>query len=353
MMKIAVGLRMAAEIYDREYLQFLVQVGVTHVIVFMPHADVIPSAALGYWDEDGLKRLVRHFNDNGLQVDGVENFIPVHWDKMLLGASGRETQMENIKRSVAALGGAGIPTMGYNFSLGGVIGMGSARLARGGAQATAYDEALFPPDLSEIPLGMVWNTVVDPNAPTGNIGMVPREEVFERLCWFLERVLPVAEEAGVCIAGHPEDPPNPIMRQAGRWLVNPEAYDRLFKMFPSKSCGIEFCQGTFTEMPGVDVYQSIEHFASQKRIAYVHLRNVRGELPKFTEVLIDEGDVDMARALRIYHQCGYEGSFIPDHYPRLASAKENHAILAYCVGYMRGLMQALDIPIWEAKRRHR
>ncbi len=345
-MKIAVGLRQAVEMHDREYLRFLVQVGVTHVITFMPNADVIKSASSGFWDEDGFLRLVNHFKENGLLVKGVENFIPAHWDKVLLGAPGREVQMENLKRSVSAMGKAGIPNMGYNFSLGGVIGMGSANLCRGGARATAYDESLFPPDESPIPLGMVWNTVVDPHAQEGNIGLVSREEVFERLSWFMERILPVAEESGVCIAGHPEDPPNQVMRQTGRWLVNPEAYDRLFERFPSRACGIEFCQGTFAEMSGVDVYQSIEHFASHKRIAYVHLRNVRGELPKFTEVLIDEGDVDMARALRIYHKCGYEGAFIPDHYPALASASGNHAILAYCVAYMRGLMQALDIPIW-------
>jgi mannonate dehydratase len=170
--------------------------------------------------------------------------------------------------------------------------------------------------------------------------------MFERLCWFMERILPVAEDARVMIAGHPEDPPNPVMRHAGRWLIDPGAYDRLFERFPSPYCGIEFCQGTFTEMPAVDVYGAIERFAGQKRIAYVHLRNVRGELPKFTEVLIDEGDIDMAKALRIYQRCGYEGSFIPDHYPSLASAQGNHAIVAYSVAYIRGLMHALDIPIW-------
>jgi len=345
-MKIAVGLRAATEMYDKEYLQFLVQVGVTHVIVFMPQENMIPSSKYGFWDYDGVSRLVKHLQDNGLQVEGVENFIPAHWDKVLLGAPGRDAQMENIKRSIAALGKAGIGTMGYNFSLGGVIGRGNSRQARGGAIASAYDEELFPIDNSPIALGNVWNTVVDPNAPVGNIGSVSREEVYERLCWFMERVLPVAEEAGVCIAGHPEDPPKPVMRQAGRWLINVEAYDRLFKQFPSKACGIEFCQGTFTEMPGVDVYSAVEHFASQGRIGYVHLRNVRGELPKYSEVLIDEGDVDMARVLKIYKKCGYEGSFIPDHYPQFSSTKSNHAVVAYSVAYIRGLMHALDIPIW-------
>lgn len=343
-MKIAVGMKRATQINDKEYLQFLRQIGVTHALGFMYDTDVLPSAKDGYWSEDDLKRLVKHFNDNGLAFEAIENFLPRHWYKILMDLPGKEKQLENLKRTITNMGKAKIPIMGYNFSAGGVIGRFSRPVGRGGIMSVSFDPEGHPFADTPIPKSMAWNTVVEPEAE-GIYPTITREEMKQRLYWFLEQILPVCADANVCLAAHPEDPPIPYMRHAGRVLITPEDYDEMFKQFPTPYCTVEFCQGTFSEM-GVDVYKTIEHFASQNRIAYVHLRNVRGTIPNYDEVLIDDGDIDMAKALMTYHKCGYEGTFIPDHYPELASAIGDHATVAYAIGHIRGLMKALNIPIW-------
>jgi len=343
-MKIAVGMKHAKQIYDAEYLRFLRQIGVTHTLGFMYDTDVLPSAKDGYWAEDDLKRLVKHFNDNGLQFEAIENFLPRHWHKILMDLPGKEEQLENVKRTISNMGKAGIPIMGYNFSAGGVIGRFSEPIGRGGTLSVSFDPEGHPFEDTPIPKSMAWNTVIEPEKE-GVYPHIPREEMKERLYWFLEQILPVCADANVQLAAHPEDPPIPYMRDAGRVLITPEDYDEMFKKFPTPYCTVEFCQGTFSEM-NVDIYETIEHFAELNRISYVHLRNVKGKIPCYHEMLIDDGDIDMAKALMCYHKHGYEGTFIPDHYPELASAIGDHATVAFAIGHIRGLMKALNIPIW-------
>jgi mannonate dehydratase len=94
-------------------------------------------------------------------------------------------------------------------------------------------------------------------------------------------------------------------------------------------------------MPGADVYEAIRRYASQGSICYVHFRNVRGKAPNYHEVFLDEGDVDMVRALRIYKECGFEGVLIPDHTPQMACAAPWHAGMAFAIGYMKAALATL------------
>ena len=99
------------------------------------------------------------------------------------------------------------------------------------------------------------------------------------------------------LAAHPDDPPLPTLRQTARLVYKPELYQRLLDIAPSHANALEFCQGTISEMDGeMDVYEAIDRYAGQQKIAYVHFRNVRGKVPNYREVFIDEGDVDMIRA---------------------------------------------------------
>jgi mannonate dehydratase len=343
-MKVAVGLKPAEQIYDPTYLQFLRQIGVTHILGFKYDESVLPSAKDGYWSYEDLSRLANHFKDNGLILEGIENFLPVHWYKVLMDLPGREAQMDNLKRTITNMGKAGIPIMGYNFSAGGVIGRFSAPVGRGGTYSVSFDPEGHPFEDAPIPRSMAWGQVVDPDA-TGVYPPISREEMKDRLYRFLDEMLPVCADAGVALAAHPEDPPIPYMRHAGRVLITPEDYEEMFRRFPTPYCTAEFCQGTFTEM-GVDVYDTIRRFASANRISYVHLRNVHGVVPKYDEMLIDDGDINMAKAMKAYHDGGYTGAFIPDHYPELAGISTPHATVAFAIGYVRALMKALDIPIY-------
>ncbi len=157
-----------------------------------------------------------------------------------------------------------------------------------------------------IPKGTVWNVIYEPDAPSGTISHVTEEEMWQRLRDFLSELLPVAEEAGVTLAAHPDAPPLPTLRNTPRLIYKPERYQRLLDIASSSSNALEFCLGTLAEMAEgkMDIYEAIEHYSRQNKIAYIHFRNVKGKVPDYDEVFVDEGDVDMFRILRILHRNG-------------------------------------------------
>lgn len=293
------------------------------------------------WTYEELADLKRAVNAEGLELGALENFDPSHWYDVLLDGPRKQEQLENIKTMIRRIGKAGIPVMGYNFSIAGVWGHVRGPWARGGAESVAF---LGPegPNETPIPNGQVWNMIYDPAAAPGTVGEVTSEQLWNRLEDFLKAVVPVAEEAGVRLAAHPDDPPMPAIRGAARLVYRPELYQRLLDIVPSRSNALEFCQGTIAEMQGGDVYEAIDTYSRQGAIAYVHLRNVKGKVPKYHEVFIDEGDVDMVRALRIYKKNGFDGVIIADHTPHLTCAASWHAGMAMAMGYIKGIIHALE-----------
>ncbi|RME95239.1 MAG: D-mannonate dehydratase, partial [Verrucomicrobia bacterium] len=210
--------------------------------------------------------------------------------------------------------------------------------ARGGAEAVGMDGPFDRP----MPRGMVWNMIYDPDAPPGETPPATPEQLWQRVKDFLDALLPVAEEAGVTLAAHPDDPPLPTVRGQPRLVYQPHLYDRLYNLHPSPRNAYEFCVGTLAEMTGGDVYEATETAARAGRIAYVHLRNVRGKVPHYRETFIDEGDVDVLRILRILHRHGFDGVVIPDHAPQVTCAAPWHAGMAYALGYLRAMMQVVE-----------
>jgi mannonate dehydratase len=219
-----------------------------------------------------------------------------------------------------------------------VWGLISGPYARGGAQTAAFLNPEQPP----IPTGMVWNFVYDPAAPAGVLGTVMREEMWQRLKYFLDEILPVAEEAGVKMAAHPDDPPMPMLRGAARLVYQPTIYQELLDLHPSPASALEFCLGTITEMSESNPYQAIDTYSKAGKLAYVHFRNVKGKVPNYYEVFIDEGDVDMIEVLRILKRNGYDGVLIPDHTPAMSCAAPWHAGMAFALGYMKAAITMIE-----------
>ena len=172
------------------------------------------------------------------------------------------------------MGKAGIPILGYYFSIAGVWGHWRAYDSGGGRGDAGLKS--FDYDLVK-------------DAPVVETGRVSVEEMWDRLTYFLERVVPVAESAGVKLAAHQDDPPAEELRGTGRLLTSHEGMKRLIETVPSPSNGLEFCQGTVAEMGPDRAVDAIRYFGGQGKIFYVHFRNVRGQFPKFDEVFIDEG----------------------------------------------------------------
>lgn len=336
------GLGLYPNILTDDNFRFARQLGATHIVVHLPGEETLPSTRSGFWAFEDLTRLKHQINTFGLELFAIENFPPQHWDQILLDGPGRDAQMENLKTTIRNMGRAGIPCMGYYFSLAGVWGRVAGPFARGDAESVGFIRDLAPEE-TPIPHGEVWGVKINECPPPGDLGTVSHEQMWDRLTYFLESLVPVAEEAGVRLAAHPDDPPLPVLRGTARLITHPDHYKRLLEIVPSHANGLEFCQGTVSEMVGADVYEAIRHFSERRKICYVHFRNVKGQVPDYREVFLDEGDVDMIKAMRIYRETGFDGVLIPDHTPATSCVAPWHAGMAFALGYMRALMKHLGV----------
>jgi mannonate dehydratase len=342
-------------------LRFAKQVGATHIVAHMPGIQTETGAALaakygkqaghGYsapddpmWSYEGLRDLKAMVNAAGLELEALENFAPSQWYDILLDGPRKREQYEGLKRVIRDLGRVGIPVMGYYFSVAGVWGQELAPRARGEAVSVGFTGPEEPP----IPRGMVWNMVYDaeafdPDRSDDHLPSVSDEEIRQRFGEFLNELAPVAEEAGVRLALHPDDPPMPALRGAHRLSYTLERYERALQMHPSPANCLEMCLGTMAEMQGGgDIYATVDRVSAAGRIGYIHFRNVRGKVPHYEEVFVDEGDTDMLRILGILHRNGYDGVLIPDHTPLMECAAPWHAGMAYAMGYIRAAMTLIE-----------
>lgn len=353
------GLGLYRHMLDDEHFAFARQAGATHIVAHLVdyhyrrndthHArDNQPIGDRGGWGEAGqsdhlwtadtLTDLRRRIEAHGLRLAAIENLDPAHWHDVLLDGPRKAAQLEHLCQIVRNLGEAGVPVLGYNFSIAGVASRISGAFARGGAVSVGMEGV----DQMPLPHGMVWNMTYDRDAPPGTLPPITHEQIWQRLADFLRVLTPVAEEAGVTLAAHPDDPPAPTVRQTPRLVYQPGMYQDLIDLAPSRANALELCVGSMAEMTDGDVYQAIEQYAAQKRVAYVHCRNVRGKVPQYRETFIDDGELDIARVLRILHRHGFEGTIIPDHTPQMTCAAPWHAGMAHALGYLKGLMERLS-----------
>ena len=161
-------------------------------------------------------------------------------------------------------------------------------------------------------------------------------------------VVPVAEQAGVRLACHPQDSPLPPdgVRGVAHVLSSPDALQRFLDVYPSPVHGLNFCQGTVAEMcsnPKREVPAAIRRFGVQGKIFMVHFRNITGGFGDFVEVYPDNGDVDMLEAARVYHEVGYQGMLCPDHVPHSDVDPGGERQFAFCLGYTRAAIQAAEM----------
>lgn len=290
------------------------------------------------WSHEELAALKAEINAAGLELEAIENFDPAHWHDVLLDGPKKAEQLENLKTLIHNVGRAGIPILGYNFSLAGVAGRVKGSFARGEAEAVGMNGPYDVP----IPNGMVWNMVYDTNAPKGTMPTTTHEQLWQRLKDFLDAVVPVAEEAGVVLAAHPDDPPMPTVRSSPRLVYQPSLYQKLIDLKPSSSNGLEFCLGSLAEMTEGNIYDVVDTYSRQNKVAYIHFRNVRGKVPYYKETFVDEGDIDMLRVIAILKKNGFNGVLIPDHAPQMNCPAPWHAGMAYALGYMRAALQASE-----------
>ncbi len=349
------GLGLYKSVLTSDNFRFARQAGATHIVVQL--VDYIkgenPSLTKNYlngwgetrnqgklWTYEALSTIKKELSSHGLIWEAIENFDPSHWYDVLLDGPKKQQQLEDLKTILKNMGKVGIPVMGYYFSLAGVWGWTSGPNGRGKANSVVFDQAKV--DVNQpIPKGMVWNMRYE-DEQQGVLSPVSRTEMWQRLDHFLKTLLPIAEENGIKLVAHPDDPPLPEMRGTARLFYNTQEYEKLMTLSSSPSNGFEFCMGTIQEMQGSDVYAMLDKYSRENRIGYIHFRNVIGKVPHYREAFVDEGDIDMIKALKILKANQYKGILIPDHTPEMSTKAGWHTGMAYALGYMKGAMQAVN-----------
>lgn len=307
-----------------ENLQLAAQCGVTDIVHRYPGED---AAA--------LREATRRIASFGLKVSVVEGYLPI--ERIKLGIDdGRE--LERLKALVRRMAELDIRLLCYNFMAG--TDWVRTRLnatERGGARTTAFDLAAAD---AAVRLGYA---PADRRADELARSLTPAK-LWDNLERLLNGLLPVAEDCGVVLAMHPDDPPLPELLGKPRIMHSVEGFERLVRLAPSPANAVCFCQGTFAAM-GVDIPATIRRLGPH--IKYVHFRDVRGNRDSFAETFHDNGPTDMAAAMRAYREVGFAGPMRPDHVPQLVGEEDGepgYTMLGrlFAFGYIRGLMHATE-----------
>ena len=354
-MKLGFGLY--RHMLNKEHYAFARQAGATHIVAHLTDYfyngddDGEGDQPLGntergwgytskkeVWSYEQLYSLKQEIEKHDLKLEALENLDPGFWYDILLDGPERDLQLQNLKALIQNMGRVGIPILGYNFALAGVSGRVKGSFARGNAIAVGMEgpsKALDTP----IPKGMVWNMIYDRDALKDDLETISHDELLRRYKNFIAEMLPVAEEANVKLALHPDDPPLQNIRKQPRLGNHPNHYKQIMDYNKSPSHVMELCLGTLGEMVYGNIYEAVDYFSSTNKIGYIHCRNIRGKVPYYIETFVDEGDIDMPRIFRILKKNNFQGVLIPDHAPQMTCDAPWHAGMAYAMGYLKALIQ--------------
>lgn len=314
-----------------EILRVLAAFGVNNICSALPSEKFDQQ-----WSVDGLTKLRERVESFGIKLEMVPLPLSARYitnaenPNLMLGKSPeRDRELDNICQMIRHAAGAGIPALKYNLSILGVVRTEATRGRGGAAYSTfVYDQANQEPALTEA-------------------GPVDADRYWERISYFLKRVVPVAEEYKMKLACHPHDPGMPRdkgYRGVHTVLGSVEGLKNFIGLTASRYHGLNFCQGTVAEMlkkPGAEIFDVIRYFGSRGKIFNVHFRNIRGGFLNFQETFIDDGDVDMLKAMRVYKEVGYDGMIMPDHVPRISEDPRGLQAFAFTFGYIKALIAAV------------
>jgi mannonate dehydratase len=327
------------EITD-EKLSFAKQLGVAG---FQMNTPQLPGEHR--WAYEDLRRLRAKADEHGLRFEAIEN-VPIHfYDKAMLGLPGRDEQIEHYQATIRNVGRAGIPILGYHFMPNSVWRTSRTTPGRGSADVTSFDMALVANGRSQREFIAKRDERLGQLFVAEGDQVITEEQMWENFTYFMKAVLPVAEEAGVKLALHPDDPPVAMLGGVARLFRNVENFKRALAITSSPAWGLDLCLGCCSEMPGgaSNVHEMIEYFGPLGKILYVHFRDVQGTLPSFRECFIGEGNYNPARVMRLLKKVGFDGFLLDDHVPHVVDDTPwAHRARAHAIGYMQGLLNAIE-----------
>lgn len=317
---------------NEKHFQYFARYGVRNICGYPEIADGRLFATVE--ELKGLRDLAGKY---GISVDCIAPpfLTSSHIDRerhpaiMLAQSPERDRDIEQLQTMIRNCAAAGIPSLKYNMSILGVLRTGRSP----GRGDSSYS---------------TWRLKdARPTPALTRAGQVNADAAWERITYFLERVIPVAEEYKIRVACHPHDPGVPPEGYQGvaRVLGTVDGLKKFITIQASPYHGLNFCQGTVSEMladPGKEIYEVIRYFGSRQKIFNVHFRNIRGHRDDFVEVFPDEGDVDFVKAIQVYKEVGYPYLLMPDHVPQAPGDPGGLQSFAFCYGYIRALIQAAD-----------
>jgi mannonate dehydratase len=271
-------------------------------------------------NRETLREAKQRFNNAGFELFGLEG-DQFDMSRIKLGLDGRDNDIETYRKMLRNMGELGIPFLCYNFMVG--IGWFRNRTTiqeRGGALTCGFelDEMLQKEDY---------------------VRKIESNSVWEHYQYFLERILPVAEESGVRLGLHPDDPPIPSLKGYGRIFYNANGVRKALALSSSRSHGLTFCQANYLAM-GENVPALIREW--KDRIGFVHFRDIKGTANSFIETFHDNGPHDMAELIHVYGENGLDCPVRTDHAPSMDGEGEatGYEILGhlFALGYLKGLL---------------
>ncbi len=350
-MKLGFGISDTAE----ERLRYCKQLGADGVFFGMQGLPGYRERGRATAEELGaLKERVESF---GLEVLTLR-IDPHRTAEVLSGGAGRDREIDDICATVRAAGAVGIPTVFYNLtawrSLPNAWGhtpgrpeLGEGDLRHGSGpgryyRATGRGGTVL---LTHSKERAAQDSAATPDESVAPYGHVTADEMWARVRYMYERVIPVAEEAGVNVGAHPDDPPERYYRGVEQILNTAEGLRRLTELVPSPRNGLLLCLGTLHEMGTgpEDTMQAIDYFAGRGKIFSAHFRNPKGTVPTggYQEDFLDEGDLDMLAVMRLLYKHNYQGSLDPDHAVGVAGDTGGRIAFAWEMGYMKALRAAV------------
>ena len=297
------------------------QAGVDLAVGGLPFDDLRPGERV--CDLAPLTRMKARYEEGGFKLEVIEARPPLNRAKR--GLAGRDEEIAAVCTLLENMGRLGIPVWCYEWMTDfNWLRTNMSTPSRGGSVVTSFD-------INDVPQDLTTQPPIDEAA------------LWDNLDYFLRKVLPVAERAGVKISMHPDDPPLSPIRGVGRIMRSIENYQRLVDMAPSPMNTITLCQGNFTLMTD-DLPAAIRKFG--KKISFVHFRDVKGTPSHFEETWHDAGKTDMLACMQAYRDIDFDGVLRPDHVPTVEGDSNEHAGYSsfgrlYAIGYIRGLRQAV------------
>jgi len=294
----------------------------------------MPSRTLDEkWSVEALTRHREKVESYGISLDMMPvtmtsaSIDRAEMPAIYLAGPDRDKNIEDVCQQIRNCARAGIFQVKYNFT---IIGIPRSGRAKGRGPST-YSEFVYEKD---------------PNKDKPTLaGTVSADEYWGRITYFLERVVPVAEEYKVRMGCHPQDPgvPKGYRGIAEVPLATPAGLKRFVSIKPSPYHGLNFCQGTVSEQlekPGEQIFDVIRSLKG--KIFSVHFRNIEGGYLNFRETFIDNGSVDMLKAARVYKEIGYDGMLMPDHVPDVDGDPDHMQGFAFAIGYIKAIIAAVS-----------